>query len=242
MAPATYDAARPLATTPSGLEMHHATSQDLESMSDLYFRSFAKSHPLFQKMMPIGSENLSWWRAAHSIAIDDQPNTIVLVIRDPQATDADKVVCLARWVRAAPRDGDVMSDGYGGEEGDEQTERWPEFGESVDANIAGTLFGSFEVHRKKLVGSKRHYYLELLCTDVDYWGQGAGALAVKYGCDMADEEDVECYVDSSPMAWPLYERFGFEMKMDQRMPDVEGQGYVESFAVRKKASERRREE
>jgi len=219
--------------------MHHATPADLPGLSDLYFRSFAKSHPFYDKMITSNPETISWWHAAHTTAINDHPGTIFLVVRDPQSVPANKVISLARWVRAAPTDGAMMSDGYGATEGDEQIERWPDFVDGIDASIAGPLFMGFESHRKQLVGPKRHYYLELLCTDVEYSRQGAGALALQYGCDRADEEDVECYVDASPMAAPLYERFGFEMRMEERMADVGGQEYVERFGVRSKVSERK---
>jgi ribosomal protein S18 acetylase RimI-like enzyme len=235
---ATTKPSKPLATTASGLTMDYATPADLPGLSELYFRSFAKSHPFYDKMIVSNPHTISWWHAGHITAIND-PGTIFLVVRDPQSVPANKVIGLARWVRAAPTDGAIMSDGYGAKEGDEEIERWPEFSDGFDVSLAGPLFGSFESHRKQLVGMRRHYYMELLCTDIEYSRQGAASLMLQYGCDMADAEDVECYVDASPMARPLYERLGFEMRAEERMPDVEGQEYVEKFGVRRKASERK---
>jgi len=234
---ATADTSEPLATTKSGLTMHHATPADLPSMSDLYFRSFAKSHLYYEKMVTKSPETIAWWHAAHTTALNDTPGTITLVVRDPRSPN-NKVIALARWVRAAATDGATVSDGYGIREGDERIDRWPEYVRGIDAGLAGPLFGSFEVHRRQLMGPRRHYYLEFLCSDVEYSRQGAAALTLRYGCERADEEDLECYVDASPMATPLYERFGFEMRTEERMPDV-GQEYVERYGVRRRASERK---
>jgi hypothetical protein len=33
-------------------------------------------------------------------------------------------------------------------------------------------------------------------------------MMLQWGCDRADEEGVECYVDSSPQALKLYQKFG----------------------------------
>jgi hypothetical protein len=236
---AITETTRPLATTGTGLTMAFATQADLPGLSDLYFRSFSKAHPYYAKMMSSSQETISWWRAAHNIALNDKPGTIFLVVRDPQSVPANKVVSLARWVRAASTDGAAMSDGYGAKEGDEEVERWPEFVDGVDLGLAGPLFASFESHRKHLVGPKQHYYMELLCTDVEYSGQGAASLMLQYGCDSADAEDVECYIDASPMGLSLYERFGFEMRSKELMPIVEGQEYWEQFGVRRRASERK---
>ncbi|RFU31048.1 hypothetical protein B7463_g5283, partial [Scytalidium lignicola] len=190
-------------------------------------------------MIISNSQTISWWHAAHTIAINDNPGTVFLVVRDPQSAPPNKVISLARWVRAAPKEGAMMSDGYGAKEDDEQIERWPDFVDGIDANLAGPLFMSFESHRQQLMGLRRHYYMELLCTDVEYAHQGAASLMLQYGCDKADEEDVECYVDASPMARPLYEQFGFEMRMEERMPDAGGHEYVERFGVRRKLSDRK---
>lgn len=52
--------------------------------------------------------------------------------------------------------------------------------------------------------------LELLATDPKYQGKGAGSLLLRYGCERADNDSVEAYLDASPESVHLYEKIGFE--------------------------------
>ena len=57
-------------------------------------------------------------------------------------------------------------------------------------------------------------------------------MMLKYGCDEADNEGVECYVDATPDALPLYEKFGWIKKAEREMPQIGDFRYIEYFAVR----------
>lgn len=56
-------------------------------------------------------------------------------------------------------------------------------------------------------------------------------MLISHGCDLADEQGVEAYVNANPVASPLYERFGFEAKSKVAMP-APFEWYMESFMVR----------
>jgi GNAT superfamily N-acetyltransferase len=51
--------------------------------------------------------------------------------------------------------------------------------------------------------------LDTVATHPDYQRRGAGAMLVKWGCDLADENDVAAYVDASKAGAPLYKKHGF---------------------------------
>lgn len=51
--------------------------------------------------------------------------------------------------------------------------------------------------------------LDTLGTHPDYQRRGAGSLAVKWGCDMADKDGVSAYVDANKEGAGLYKKFGF---------------------------------
>ena len=51
--------------------------------------------------------------------------------------------------------------------------------------------------------------LEMVATDPAYQGKGAGSQMMRFGMEKADEEGVEAYLEASPDAVPLYEKFGF---------------------------------
>ena len=51
--------------------------------------------------------------------------------------------------------------------------------------------------------------LEMLATDPKYQGKGAGSMMMRWGLEQADEQCTEAYLEASPDAVPLYEKFGF---------------------------------
>lgn len=50
----------------------------------------------------------------------------------------------------------------------------------------------------------------MLGTHHEYQRRGAGAMLVKWGCDLADRNGMLCYVDASEKGKGLYQKFGFE--------------------------------
>ena len=55
-------------------------------------------------------------------------------------------------------------------------------------------------------------------------------MILKYGCDMADRDGLECYMDATPAGRPLYERFGWSFTKMQKMPRFD---YWQSYGIRK---------
>ncbi|RSL51386.1 hypothetical protein CEP52_016557 [Fusarium oligoseptatum] len=51
--------------------------------------------------------------------------------------------------------------------------------------------------------------LDTLVTHPEYRRRGAGSMLMKWGCDLADENGVEVYVDASRDGSFLYRKFGF---------------------------------
>jgi hypothetical protein len=62
-------------------------------------------------------------------------------------------------------------------------------------------------------------------------------MLLKYGCDRADEQGCETFLEAAPDALRLYQKFGFETKA-QMNTLVKGEGfpqgeiYTETFMVR----------
>ena len=52
--------------------------------------------------------------------------------------------------------------------------------------------------------------LDILHTHPSHQGRGAGAQLVKWGTDLADEERLQCYLESSPAGYPLFQKCDFE--------------------------------
>jgi ribosomal protein S18 acetylase RimI-like enzyme len=61
--------------------------------------------------------------------------------------------------------------------------------------------------------------LSTLITDPAQERRGAGSMLMRWGCERADAEHLPVYLESSTMAQPLYEKFGFE-QLERRYFDL----------------------
>ncbi|PGH37087.1 hypothetical protein GX50_00070 [[Emmonsia] crescens] len=216
--------ASPLAIAKSGLTLHRATLSDVYKLSDHFARSFHPNDPFNQKLVPDTPLTRAWWDDYHRQAFNDE-GTVFLVCRD-----GDEPVAISRWVKPAKEDGGIASDGFGEEDSD--VHRAPEFTADHDLQLCTELFGSFPYFRKKLLGGRRHYYLEYISTVDEYRGQGAAGMMIRYALDLIDAEGVECYLDSSPAGLPMFEKFRWVKYHEKKFPPVEGHLYTESYCVR----------
>ncbi|KAF1836774.1 hypothetical protein BDW02DRAFT_545349 [Decorospora gaudefroyi] len=66
--------------------------------------------------------------------------------------------------------------------------------------------------RKQYMGTKPFCFLHILVTDPQHHRRGAGAMALRWGFNKADEVQLPCFLESSPMGKPLYERMGFKVQ------------------------------
>lgn len=129
-------------------------------------------------------------------------------------TSDGRVVAFARW-RVPQEDGNLE-------------EKWPELPEGLDMEVMGAFFGGMEVNHADLMGSRPHWFLQLLGTETEYQKLGIGRCFVQWGCKRADEERVECYVDASSMGAKLYKGCGFVSRKRLDIPDKnETYGHLE---------------
>lgn len=99
-------------------------------------------------------------------------------------------------------------------------------------HMALAVLSSMQTDLEELLANKTDTDMELLGTDAKYKNRGAATMMLQWGCDRADEEGVECYVDSSPQALKLYQKFGWVKKAEREMPLVGDFRYTEHFLVR----------
>lgn len=68
--------------------------------------------------------------------------------------------------------------------------------------------------RQDVMGDRPCLMLDTLATHPDFTRRGAATLLLKWGADEADKMGTECYLTSSMMARPLYEKMGFVLVRD----------------------------
>ncbi|KIW94951.1 uncharacterized protein Z519_04931 [Cladophialophora bantiana CBS 173.52] len=84
-----------------------------------------------------------------------------------------------------------------------------QFGPGCNVEACEEFFGGIHRKRNELMGGKAYCLLDLLQTDPKYQGRGAGGMLIKWGLDIADELRLPAYLESSPAAHNLYQKFGF---------------------------------
>lgn len=77
---------------------------------------------------------------------------------------------------------------------------------------------------------------ELLAVAKGYWQQGIGSALLQWGCEEADKEGLQVYLDASPMGSRLYTKhFGFVKRADVIMPEEADFNYGSYIRPVKKA-------
>ena len=69
--------------------------------------------------------------------------------------------------------------------------------------------------------------LDIIHTHPSHQGRGAGAQLVKWGTDLADKERCQCYLESSPAGYPLFQKCDFEdvTEMEIELNQYKKNGY-----------------
>jgi GNAT superfamily N-acetyltransferase len=60
--------------------------------------------------------------------------------------------------------------------------------------------------------------LEVLATDKEYQKKGLGSRLLDWGCEKADSEGLEMYLDAGKSAQPLYEKFEYVEQTSAKDP------------------------
>ncbi|TKA71412.1 hypothetical protein B0A55_07707 [Friedmanniomyces simplex] len=166
----------------------HLQQEDIPPSLEIYFLAFQNPHSLacWPRHLPTVRE---WWE-----------NMFRSELHEPGA----------QWLKAVVSDDDdddSIGGGTGGEvvvgfckwrrfeEGEGVGTELPEWPEGADAELCEETFGEWARRHGELMGGRGHW-----C---------AGSQLMRWGLERADQEGLEAYLEASPEAVRLYERFGF---------------------------------
>lgn len=197
--------------------MSLAEPSDAEAIGGIFFPAF-HDQAYFRTMCPDTPLARKCWTEHCLYCINDAKQTIVLKVTD---ATTGKIVGFGRWVKP-------KAEGQVGMPAEEEGRYSEEFFAQCDERTAGPLFGAFHKHRESMMGDRKHWYMELLGTAEAYKGKGAGSMILEFGCDLADKDGLECYIDASPRGKPVYEKFGFVFTEVEQLP----MDYYYNFGIR----------
>ncbi|KAH6891048.1 acyl-CoA N-acyltransferase [Thelonectria olida] len=183
-----------MASQPPSITLRPATLDDVPLMTQIYLNAFEHttlSRLSFPSHEPQVAAYWADWIQA-KINVPDTHMVLALLGRD--------VVGWARWVRvpAAPLPDPplVFSAAV-----------YPACG---DGALAARFFQAAHNARRRLMGAREHWFLSMIMTRTDAQRNGVGSALMRYGCEKADEDGWQSFLNASRDGRPLYELFGFK--------------------------------
>ncbi|KAJ5133720.1 acetyltransferase [Penicillium atrosanguineum] len=188
-------------STTSTLKLETLTIEDNSALTDLWFAAF--SDPILRRVFPNTPGVRKWLENANAHDLLNKSFQRYIKVVDTESQDAEgrpRIAAYAKWDLSMP---------------EERGRRYPPWHEEMPGELCEAFFMKEEANRKRVMGDTRHFYLDTVATHPDYQRRGAGSLLVKWGCDLADAQGVQAYVDASKDGAPLYAKFGF---VDHSLP------------------------
>ncbi|SPO06094.1 uncharacterized protein DNG_08783 [Cephalotrichum gorgonifer] len=174
-----------------------ATPDDGPGITEAYMSAFAKSYITIRCFPRSSPATHAGW--AQSLAgYFTNPDTTIIVATD-DTTTPPTVVGFAKW--SAPQREDSRA----------EHEYFPSYPPEGDVELATEFFDGIARKRKEIMGERKYWHLHMLAVRPDYQGRGAAGPLIKWGAERADEDGLPCYLDASPMAKAIYERYGFKV-------------------------------
>lgn len=202
------------------LKLRNGKPEDVDGMVEVYLSAFENdliSRQVFPRQSGTGA---AFWRSL--LADEFTEHAHFLVITDLLSFSPETVIGFAKWV--AP--GAPVEDAP-------PPDVWPADG---NRDVAVRFFEALTEGHKNTMGSKPHWYLEMVAVRQGWKGKGAGGQMLKWGLDKADEEGKPIYLDATPQAKGMYEKYGFRV-VDQRIIETPEGDAVAPFMVRKPKSQ-----
>ncbi|KAL5337415.1 hypothetical protein BJX70DRAFT_245963 [Aspergillus crustosus] len=136
----------------------------------------------------------------------EQPNVTWITIRDTE--DENRVAAGAKWY--------FFDENPFLQEQDHEASWYPE---GVGREWATLASRQFEEPRETM-GRRGHAFLHIAFTHPSYRRQGLGKIFMEWGLRIADERNLECWLDATPHGVPLYKAFGFREILLNRVKPV----------------------
>ncbi|KAH7028871.1 acyl-CoA N-acyltransferase [Microdochium trichocladiopsis] len=207
------------ATTTKKLSVVPLRPEDIPRCVDIYLSAFSdNAHSL--ACFPRGAPAVrTFWEAMLREEMAD-PDAVFLKAVDAEDGEGEdeeeaaatrsemELVAFAKWNRPKTRqEQHEQQDEEGEEEHEVQLPVWPA---GADSQLCQSTFGEWARAHHRIMGDRPHWYLEMLATDPAHQGRGAGSRLLRYGCEQADRDGVEAYLEASPGGARMYHRHGFE--------------------------------
>ncbi|KAF2094085.1 hypothetical protein NA57DRAFT_18783, partial [Rhizodiscina lignyota] len=191
------------------LEVLPLLEADLPEYCRIHFTAFTKG--MSQFFGPASSARDQNFLDSQRKQMLEDPTVFFLKAVDPQT---GAIIGCAKYHKFnPPKSKDEIKASYAA--------RPPPEGANVEA--WSDLFSWLEEARTKYLGGKTCWFLSILIADPANGRRGAGSALLHWGNERADKDKLPIFLEASPMARPLYERFGYEI-IEEREFDLSKYG------------------
>lgn len=189
-------------------QMRKAVPGDIPALCAVYFSAFSDTI-VGRQVFPPGSEAARvFWVTSLTKDLPD-PNFEFLVMTTRSEGDSeDQVVGYAKWVRpGTPIEMPPPADA------------WPQDGNPA---LAVEFFGKLTATHKHMMDDRPHWYLSLIGVRKEWMGKGAASPLMRWGVERADEDGLPCFLEATPNAKGMYEKYGFRVVGEQEFESPSG--------------------
>ncbi|KAG8169239.1 hypothetical protein KVR01_001988 [Diaporthe batatas] len=200
------------ASAPSAprLRVRRATRDDAGAIAKVHFEAFGPG-VMNRLMHPGGVSEDSRTRFAGSIFPppgEQQPADAFVVVAELEEDGGGRdpvIVAFSKWklVREQQPPGEWEKEGA-------RDMTAEQLGEGADAVVYNEFMGGLHRMRARWIKGEPHLHLGILAATPTRHRLGAGSALLKWGCELADREKTTAWLESSPVGYSLYKKFGFE--------------------------------
>lgn len=177
--------------------MRVATKADAAALTEVYLDSFTDEIFSRQVYPRDAQSSYTYWFNAMSEELNE-PDATFLVVTEP--AEGDKPEYIVGFLKWASPDAPVH-------EGDDGQDIYPKEGLP---ETAVEFYTKVAAYHRKLLGTTRHWYLDMMGVRRAYTGKGGARQMVEWGLEKAKQDGVPCFTEATGQAKTFYERFGFK--------------------------------
>lgn len=178
--------------------MRIANKDDAAALTEVYLDSFTDEIFSRQVYPRHAKSSYTYWFNAMTEELDEPDATFLVVTEPAEGDKPENIIGFLKWVgpNAPVSHGDDPQEIY-------PAEGLPE--------IAVDFYAKIAAGHKKLLGTTRHWYLDMMGVRRAYTGKGGAKQMIDWGIDKAKQDGVPCFTEATGQAKTYYERFGFKV-------------------------------
>lgn len=188
--------------------MRRPVGADIPSLCDVYFSAFAETTVGSRVFPATSAAAKQFWIDSLTKDLED-PNYEFLVMTTSSADEEEQIVGYAKWVRP----GTPI-------EKPPPLSAWPQDG---DPALAVEFFGTLTAAHERIMGDRPHWYLGLIGVRKEFTGKGAAGAMMRWGVERADQDGLPCFLEATPGARGMYEKYGFRVVGEQKFDSPYGE-------------------